>query len=669
MATCSTSQWVSTSPYVKLTVTEQSSTALATTLTWTLHYIASSAANTNNLRSYTVKINGSTVKSGTYDIDGKTGTNSIATGGITIDKGTSAKSVAFSVSFAFNLTWSGTYAGTKSASGSISIPAKTSYAVKYNANGGSGAPSSQTKWYGADLTLSSTKPTKTGHTFKGWAASASATTATYAAGAKYTANAAITLYAVWEALTYTVSYNANGGVGAPASQTKTYGVALTLSPITPTRTNYIFKGWGMSANATTVSYAAGATYTVNAASTLYAVWESSYKKPTIGSMGVSRCNSSGTYSDTGTYAKVTAVWTSTVALTSAKIEWKASTATTWANSKTVNVSGQTSGTISVIIGDGNLNTDTTYSVRLTIADSTGSTMAVRNVPGSTFLIDFLHNGKGIAIGKPAEVENTFDVNYISRFRKDVGVGNKHSHQDGNTGVYLDAEGYIHLQRETALGYHPYIGFYLDAETDPACVVRLNSQDRFLEFLSAKGYKYGNNLYLANSCGIYGADTNGNYIKNFDPCNDSGNTTIGYGNYSNASGNTNIYGNDVVIGSAKAGNTSFRPYYRAGDSFEVVIRTSGYVSNSGKNLYFHVPLSLPIIGNPTATASSVSGFILRQGDQYTHGSAAETYAKPSSYSVAAYSGRGITINAAFSNATNVTNNDAIGIHWSGKITFS
>lgn len=72
------------------------------------------------------------------------------------------------------------------------------YTVKYNANGGTGAPGNQTKTYGKALTLSSTIPTRTNYNFKGWATSASATTTTYNAGGTYTSNAAITLYAVWE---------------------------------------------------------------------------------------------------------------------------------------------------------------------------------------------------------------------------------------------------------------------------------------------------------------------------------------------------------------------------------------------------------------------------------------------------------------------------------------
>lgn len=167
------------------------------------------------------------------------------------------------------------------ASMSYTVPALTSYKVSYNANGGSGAPSAQTKYYGKALTLSSTKPTRTGYTFKGWATSASGSV-TYASGASYTANAAVTLYAVWQKITYTVKYNANGGTGAPSNQTKTYGVNLTLSSTKPTRASYVdengstvsytFKGWATSASSSTVAYKSGATYTANAGVTLYAVW-------------------------------------------------------------------------------------------------------------------------------------------------------------------------------------------------------------------------------------------------------------------------------------------------------------------------------------------------------------------------------------------------------------
>ena len=153
--------------------------------------------------------------------------------------------------------------------------AAQTYTVSYNANGGSNAPASQTKVHGVTLTLSSTIPYRFNYELLGWSASSSATTATYTAGGSYTGNASVTLYAVWKykPATYTVSYDANGGTGAPGRQTKTYGVTLTLTTIQPTRKNYLFLGWSKDRNATSASYSAGGSYTNNADVTLYAVWQ------------------------------------------------------------------------------------------------------------------------------------------------------------------------------------------------------------------------------------------------------------------------------------------------------------------------------------------------------------------------------------------------------------
>ena len=79
---------------------------------------------------------------------------------------------------------------------------------------------------------------------------------------------------VW-AKTYIISYNANGGSGAPANQTKTHGTDLILSSATPTKpasTTYTFLGWGTSTTDTTVDYNAGATYSKDEDASLYAIW-------------------------------------------------------------------------------------------------------------------------------------------------------------------------------------------------------------------------------------------------------------------------------------------------------------------------------------------------------------------------------------------------------------
>ena len=301
---------------------------------------------------------------------------------------------------------------TKAVNVSVTVPALASYTVTYNANGGSGAPSKQTKWKDQALTLSSTKPTRTGYTFKGWGTSSSDTSVDYAAGASYTSNASITLYAIWGANTYAVKYDANGGSGAPASQTKTYGVTLTLSSTKPTRTNYTFKGWGTSSGATTVSYAAGASYTSNAAITLYAVWELAYVKPRINNVSIERCDSSGELLDDGTNALVSFDFECDQTVSSYTIEWKLPTDTTW-TSETVTTSGM-SGNRSKVVGSDLLDVELSYDIRITVTDGGGSNSVTGTLDSMKLSIDVLAGGNGIAFGKTAELEGVADFNFLLR---------------------------------------------------------------------------------------------------------------------------------------------------------------------------------------------------------------------------------------------------------------
>ena len=182
-----------------------------------------------------------------------------------------SKNVTFSISIAPSV-----FGGTSTVSLPITVTAKPSYTVSFNANGGSGAPSAQTKWYNETLTLSSTKPTKSGYTFLGWSTSSTATSATYSAGGSYTSNSGATLYAIWRK-SITVTYNANGGSGAPSAQTgyaynSATSASITLSSTKPTKTGYTCIGWSTSSTATTQSYNAGTAYSFSSSTTLYAVW-------------------------------------------------------------------------------------------------------------------------------------------------------------------------------------------------------------------------------------------------------------------------------------------------------------------------------------------------------------------------------------------------------------
>jgi len=75
---------------------------------------------------------------------------------------------------------------------------------------------------------------------------------------------------------YTVTYDANGANSGtpPGPQTKNYGVPLTLAgnPGNMARSGYTFAGWNTAADGTGISYAADATFTIDAGLTLYAQW-------------------------------------------------------------------------------------------------------------------------------------------------------------------------------------------------------------------------------------------------------------------------------------------------------------------------------------------------------------------------------------------------------------
>lgn len=591
---------------------------MATVSKWTpfgvaLDITATGATVTRtSVTQFTVKINVSwgTYYSGAQTNYGMTATSGGTTATISAFNGTKRSSGSGSFTGTYSISGNGSAtktitvtfknfntdngdSATKSVSFTVTVPAWTSYTIKYNANGGSGAPSNQTKWKDQTLTLSSTKPTRTGYSFLGWSTSSTATSATYSAGGSYTANAAATLYAVWKANTYTVTYNANGGSGAPGNQTKTYGITLTLSSVKPTRANYTFKGWGTSASATTVAYSAGGSYSSNATITLYAIWELSYTKPKISSFSASRCNSSGTATDDGTYGLISFNWSTSLFVEEVLIEWESGSGDS--GSKTIASSG-TSGSVNTIIGDGNLTTESTYNVRVTVTDGGGSAYSTKSLPGLKFAVDFLAGGKGISFGKPAEKEDYADFDFHTYHRK--------------------------------------------------------------------------NIEFENNRVIKGTNPDGTLVEAFNPQNANGNTVIGYGNYDRGAGSTNIYGYDILYGvSNLATPGTYKPYLRRGDSITVTFRGAGYVTNSKKDISFWLPLTCPVIGSPTITAATGTGFVLRQGDKYTHGSSASVSVAPTSYEVTNYYRCGLYIKAVFSDITDVTNNDAIGIYWNGTITFS
>ena len=367
---------------------------------------------------------------------GKTWTTVTGTrkdGYVDVTRGHTATTLSFT-SKAYGSTVDG-YGGAGSGSTSVTytytIPARASYTVYFNANGGSGAPTAQTKWYDETLTLSSTKPSKTGYTFLGWATSSSATSINYSAGDPYRANSGTTLYAVWKK-TLTLSYNANGGSGAPSTQTKdvynsTTSYSFTIPSTVPTLDRYVFKGWGTSASSATASYQPGSSVTISSNTTLYAVWELGYISPVINSLYSVRTLQDGTEDDDGTYARVSFDWSidteHDVTLQSITVEAKEKDGASWVILQTVTPS-TTSGTFDQILTypSTGFNTEKSYDLRITVEDDIGNSVATSFISQAFFLLDVNADGTGLSIGAPADdgvkrfrcaIDAQFDGNIIA----------------------------------------------------------------------------------------------------------------------------------------------------------------------------------------------------------------------------------------------------------------
>ena len=141
--------------------------------------------------------------------------------------------------------------------------------VTFNANGGSVSQSSKKVTFDSTYGTLPT-PTRTGYTFEGWFTDSTGGSQVSSSTEVTVTSSSQTLYAQWSAIQYTLSYNANGGSGAPSAQ-KGYG-KITISSTKPTKSDYMFLGWSESSSASSATYSAGGTINLTSNKTLYAVW-------------------------------------------------------------------------------------------------------------------------------------------------------------------------------------------------------------------------------------------------------------------------------------------------------------------------------------------------------------------------------------------------------------
>ena len=268
---CSSGSW-----YKSSTITSAANCVAPTTTTYTATFYANGGTFSDGSTTWS-----KTIYSGARNYFSQMGIPTLTLSGCTADGWymTNASGTVYRQYFdtgdatKFYAHWSCSSSGGETGGGETPTP--TTYTVKYDANGGTGAPSNQTKKQGESLTISTAKPTKTGYTFTSWNTKKDGTGTKYDIGASYTVDADLTLYAQYKenTVTYTVKYDANGGENAPKEQTKTKGKELVLSTTVPTKEGYIFVNWNTKKDGTGSAYAAGGKYSSNANIILYAQYE------------------------------------------------------------------------------------------------------------------------------------------------------------------------------------------------------------------------------------------------------------------------------------------------------------------------------------------------------------------------------------------------------------
>jgi uncharacterized repeat protein (TIGR02543 family) len=171
----------------------------------------------------------------------------------------------------------GTYTPTQNMTLFAKWTALPTYTITYNGNSSDGGsvPTSTTSY----TTMTIAGPgsmSRTNYGFAGWNTAANGSGTNYAVGDSYSTSANLTLYAKWSPR-YDLSFDGNGFTGgsAPSSILQTV-ITNASAPGSLVKSGYRFAGWNTAANGTGTPYAANASITLTANTTLYAQWTAVY---------------------------------------------------------------------------------------------------------------------------------------------------------------------------------------------------------------------------------------------------------------------------------------------------------------------------------------------------------------------------------------------------------
>ena len=122
------------------------------------------------------------------------------------------------------------------------------WSITYNANGGYNTPAKQTANVGQPITITYSKPTRSGYTFLGWGTWLGATEpeSAYTPGYSYTSDSDTTLYAVWrqnQTTQYSLSFDLQGGTGTFNTLYGGYGERVQIPYTLQQKADTHLKAW------------------------------------------------------------------------------------------------------------------------------------------------------------------------------------------------------------------------------------------------------------------------------------------------------------------------------------------------------------------------------------------------------------------------------------------
>jgi len=155
------------------------------------------------------------------------------------------------------------------------------YTVNYNGNGATGgSTASSSHTYNTEKALTTNGFTNTGKTFSGWATSASGplvyTDGQSVKNLTAVNGGTVTLYALWNCNSYTVTLDKQGGNDGTESVSATFGAEMPSITV-PTKTGYIFGGYFSGTNGSGTQYYTSTgngtrNYDIGSTATFYAKW-------------------------------------------------------------------------------------------------------------------------------------------------------------------------------------------------------------------------------------------------------------------------------------------------------------------------------------------------------------------------------------------------------------